>query len=822
MVLRGERTMNVLLKNALRNTFGKPLRTILVIFTIFVCSISAMLCFDLSGSLKEAILNDLRSTSSADYGLTINPGQTMVLPEGFPEADQFAISLLSEVMYTDIPGEYNYAKKQSFRIMAIDFDKAERMNFIDHIDIDKMEVAVTCNLAKDNGFKEGDMITLHDRNKEPHEFKVVKILSENSHNYLLEDKAVLINMESFEVLSCGKGTYSLFMIDVKDDELAPDAKKMLEEAYGKDVIEDYLVPEDILKALDNISSILTMVFAITFLLVVFVTYSICERIVNERMSLVGTLRSLGMSAGGTAKILLMENVIYALFGSVPAVILYSLLRGPLMDVIAEALTGTIVIPQLSPVLLISVVLGAVLIECLIPLRAILKALKISIRDIIFDNRDTEYKFSKPAIITGFSFWAIALVLFFFRRSFPVAIICMVCTVTGLAFAFPYLFKLFTKAAKKLAVKRENPSWGLALTEAISRKSTVASGMLCATSAAMCIVVFAISLSGINTFASKIYSADVVLTCTEDKEMYSFVKRLDGVTGVENLYSISDEVRIGDLDPHTYGIYGIPEGGYKYYRMFRGLPDKIEDGTVYIHRSLSDIYGLKEGDTLTFVFNNDLLFQIRKEMTIAGMYDTTSATDGKNSFLLSDNDYIKIFHDQPAEMLIAAEDPEKTAATINRYTPGGDSARTRAEIEASDRSDAMSSILIFMCIIGVAVGMTCIGMVSNQIIGFEGRKKELAVMLSTAMSRKKLSGVLLREVLTMSGFASALGVITGGLVTLILNSATSVMEGVYLDMSISPIVLLVSWIVMTLVYSLTVLFPIARMKKMKISEQIKYE
>ena len=51
-------------------------------------------------------------------------------------------------------------------------------------------------------------------------------------------------------------------------------------------------------------------------------------------------------------------------------------------------------------LVIGVILGAVLIECLIPLKAILKALKTSIRDIIFDNRDTEYKYSKTTLVMG--------------------------------------------------------------------------------------------------------------------------------------------------------------------------------------------------------------------------------------------------------------------------------------------------------------------------------------------------------------------------------------------------------------------------------------
>ena len=47
--------MNLVLKTSLKNVFGKPLRTFLVVFSIFICSICAMLCFDLVSSMKETL-----------------------------------------------------------------------------------------------------------------------------------------------------------------------------------------------------------------------------------------------------------------------------------------------------------------------------------------------------------------------------------------------------------------------------------------------------------------------------------------------------------------------------------------------------------------------------------------------------------------------------------------------------------------------------------------------------------------------------------------------------------------------------------------------
>ncbi len=164
----------------------------------------------------------------------------------------------------------------------------------------------------------------------------------------------------------------------------------------------------------------------------------------------------------------------------------------------------------------------------------------------------------------------------------------------------------------------------------------------------------------------------------------------------------------------------------------------------------------------------------------------------------------------------------TAFTINKYTTGDETAKTRTAIEEEDRSDAASAIAIFTAVIGIAIVMTAIGMISNQIIGFEGRKKELAVMLSCAMNRKTLAKVLFSEIFSMSAFASGLGVITGTLITVVLKSAVVSMEGVFFDLQLTPLSAIILWAVMTILYTLTVFFPIAKMRKMKISEQIKYE
>ena len=59
--------MNIVFKNSLKNIFGKPLRTLLVVFAIFVCSLCALLCFDLSESITGILTLFYGSVSRADF-----------------------------------------------------------------------------------------------------------------------------------------------------------------------------------------------------------------------------------------------------------------------------------------------------------------------------------------------------------------------------------------------------------------------------------------------------------------------------------------------------------------------------------------------------------------------------------------------------------------------------------------------------------------------------------------------------------------------------------------------------------------------------------
>ncbi len=819
--------MNIVFKNSLKNIFGKPLRTLLVVFAIFVCSLCALLCFDLSESITGILTLFYGSVSRADFIVSSSGSDVSTLPDGFPEADTMTIVGDSEMLYKKIDGEYCYVTTDTLRIMGLDVDEAVDMKFLAPIDLKDGEMFINKAFSDDYGYKVGDKITIHDRADEELELTIGGILPDDTKNPLITGYTGIINLNTSKNVSCGHMSADMLLIDLHDNTGIEEAKDMIEDRYPAAVITDLYLSESDLALVNEMKSVFYLLFAIAFLLVIFVTASICNRIVSERMSYIGTLRSLGMSTSRTGRILLLENVLYALLGSIPATLLYALIRNPLLSFMfngtdSEGNAVQFDIPAFPVGLVIGVILGAVLIECLIPLRAILKALKTSIRDIIFDNRDTAYRFSRATLVIGIICLVTAVVTFFFRTNMILAILCMLTSVAALAALFPWILKFITALIKKISDKLDRPSMALASVEAISRKSTVGSGVLCATAAAMCVIVYAVSGAMSDNINDIPYDCDVILTASEKDTYYSFIDHMDNVTDTEMVYMTMTEYKLNDEKISIGNFFAMPDDGFRYFTGFSDLPDKVEAGTIVLDKKYANRKGIKEGDTITLTFNPEGVVPIDRKFTVAKI-TSVSASTGMDTFLMNEDEYKVLCYGSPAWILIKTTDPEGTKAALETYAKGAYSkVETISEYIADQKQQNSQQLAVIAAIIIIALGMTAIGMISNQLLGFEGRKKECAVMLSTAMGKGKLSGILFKEVLITSVTASGIGTLVGLLMINVIQKAMASTQSISMSFDVNPLTVFLFFIAMTVVFTGTVLFPIRNLRKMKISEQIKYE
>ena len=77
--------MNIVLKNSLKNVFGKPFRTLLVVFAIFMCCLCALLSFEFGGSITRVFTEYLGSVSRADIMVTSGGSDLITFPKASPK-----------------------------------------------------------------------------------------------------------------------------------------------------------------------------------------------------------------------------------------------------------------------------------------------------------------------------------------------------------------------------------------------------------------------------------------------------------------------------------------------------------------------------------------------------------------------------------------------------------------------------------------------------------------------------------------------------------------------------------------------------------------
>ena len=149
------------------------------------------------------------------------------------------------------------------------------------------------------------------------------------------------------------------------------------------------------------------------------------------------------------------------------------------------------------------------------------------------------------------------------------------------------------------------------------------------------------------------------------------------------------------------------------------------------------------------------------------------------------------------------------------------AQTFEEYIKEQEKQTSSIMSIFYVIIGMAVMLSFIGIINNLSIGFIQRRKEMAVLNSTCMSKGQLFGMMCTEVVLTNLIACVLGGITAFAATGMIDAfmeSLSVYVKVEYDIKAA---LIVSGIIVIL--SLFTLFvPGKRLKKMSIVEEIKYE
>lgn len=824
--------MNVVIKSTLRNIKSKLGRSIILILCVMLTSFVAILA--VSGrSMIEGTVEGIFKAMTGSVDMNANVTDVSAF-DNCPEADICGYAGTTSLMPNRDPENYyiSYADKINVYNFS-DYHVLYEMGQIGtDIDVTGNEAYVSEKYAEKYNVNIGDTITVYGATTSISAEIVVKGFANVPATAPIHQRAIFVSPEIICILTeRTEPNYLFYFIDVKDDSQIEAFKEQVMANDFKAEIDD--IADSDLEGIENVTRIFMFLFLFTFLLVIFVTINFSEKIVNERMSLIGTLRSLGVSRKKTSLILILENAFYGLVGSILGVVIHATLLPVIFKSVAVFDMGDgygavnvmdyyVTTPAWVYVL---VIIGAMLVECLCPLFTLLKAVRTPIRDIIFQNKDTKFNYSWSRFYTGIVLIVVAIVCSFLRKSFVALCICLTSSIVALAVLTPFILKGISILGEKFLSSDKTPLLKLAIKEVSNNKHMVATSVLCVTTIILstCLNSFAVSfLSGFNAVQD---DYDVIIDNTSMKDQYySFIEDLDGVTGVDRYNaSTSYESIVGGIegdftiicDTELDSLYSTAE-----------LTGELQYHEVAITRKLAEHLNVSVGDTIDVVLGKDFRFPCSYEATVAIVMENYGYEEKAIAVSTGIYNQIENGDNVLGEILIHCEEGKADiirAQLLKYLTDSEENIATKEMVVAvvAEQNRRVSAIIYGIVAMGVI--LTLIGTSGNQIIAFEGRRREIAVLYSTAMSRKQLRKLLLIESALSIGIGVIISIVLGNFLSTIFGDALYIVtEGDMPKITYSILSQLAYVGIIFVILMLTVLSPFRKLKKMNCAQELKYE
>ena len=818
-------------KLVIKNVKQKPLRSAIIILSLAAAAFAALFCISGINSAKNG-LKDYFRLSYGDSDIVISDKQnvsTRINKDDLPEGSRYLEQSMAVVsMTTPHPTYFNYVNRVSITVLGMDTKKAAEMKLLDQSCPTENGVTITESLSMQLDKIVGDEITITGKNDKDYKFKVLSVVRANR-CLTPTPVSIITDFDTANMIAGNsKGTVSMVYADVPDDKVAETMDSLGKKYPGYMVFGTTSGDSD--ETMSSMLNIYYLIFAVVFLMVCFIVVSMSKHIVNERMSVIGMLRSIGGSITGTGMLLLSESAFYGLCGGV----LGSLLFVPLKDTVGlnwftvateEAYDKSDGINILT---IIIVILIVTLIQCLFSAFAIVKAAKTPVRDIIFGTKDTVYIPSKVFSVIGAALIVVGVIAFYIADSFIIAIISAFCLIVGAVMLFPFLLSLCSKLLAVVFGKLKMPVARLAVREVATTKSSVSTSQLILSSITLTISMLVIAVSLISLLDSPIYQSEIIISSPSQKdEKYShIVGGIDGVKDVEclyyqyNLYKFRAEMNGEERD---LVLFGYDNKGFKYFTGIRDCPDSLSDSEAAIDKVLASKLSLKEGDEITLRFKLDSYLPREFKLKIKSLVDSGYFNSMGNTVLVSKNNYKKIYKDDPPAMVLIKTDPEKVEdilkvmrSTLNEYPS---SIMTLQEYSDTVRADMSGILSIVYAVVALGFILVLMGSFSNILMGFEQSRRKYAVYYSSSMNKQKLKRLIILESMLTSGISIIFAMLYSGFFLQIVSKALIMLNlGCPL---VDPVFYTVVFgVVSFFILLVVVIKPIRMLSKMNIAAEIK--
>lgn len=829
--------MRIIVKYLYKSLTEKKARTFLVLFSI---AASASLIFANEGFKRTVTYMfyeaDTRYAGNSDICIEVKTevgSKEWVDPDLLEEyKDEFTYAhsfIIENALYAPNVDDMYY-----YKIYGVHMDEFQQHNPFelkegDYGNWSGYKVVMGEVYAEKYGFSIGDIITL-EMNGRKYDFTVVGIAKQQGIYLREQADGGLLFAPKETIADIFGGDANHIYIKVKDKLALLDLMGRLKDTFFEYQVL-YTVDENLIKA-ETSSYVLP--FRISSIAVIFMSifiiYTGFGLITTERISSLGSLRSLGATRRKLNRILLAESVVIGVIGGLIGCVFGIGVLRFIKETYFKAdgtfaNSATIVFGGKE---IMTAVLAAVLITAGSAILSIRRTTKLQIKEIILNRPEQKNRKNSKLWIIGIILFGACIVI---PAYVPINLFGMIIggtlavgVLVGLVFILPWLVGILAEAAGKLGLSQEVY---LGIRNVKDNKALASNLQLFATMIA--IVAFMVSI--FNSMSTDLHNSyekknlfDVSFTLRESgDECLARIKAVDGVSNAVGYYK-SNDCDLSDQKVFLNVLYGIEDSTFFDMNVVGGLSDAKEaldtlneGNNIITTNILRSKLGLELGDIVKIKYGDKV-----QEFRITGFVDTNNGI-GHVGYI-SGNNFKEFIGKTNYDYFVVKGnvDPDMIKMNLKReFTKDILSIDTKDEMEQAnaDKVDSIFKAINVYTYFAVVIGL--LGMINNILAGFIERKRSLALYRCIGMSKKGTSKMMLTEAITVGIVGSLSGLISAVIMMKTIPLLVGMMWG---DVAVKPAIAEIAVLCIGGLFAMILVsaIPLRNSGKISIIKSLRYE
>ena len=577
----------------------------------------------------------------------------------------------------------------------------------------------------------------------------------------------------------------------------------------------------------SIRYILYMVLAMSAIMSFYIISSVSALMLDARMPVIGTFRSVGASRAKMNLLLIAENAVYGVVGGALGIALGELMR--YMLVVIYYKSGGAVHRVIPGYVLLSIGFSLAL-QTGITIYTAARSGRRSIREIIIRTSAVAVEPSSAGPICGALLLSGGAALHLTNSGylFYQNLAALALVIIGSALLIPFLLRILSGFFARLAMKRRCGPLFLAFRGLSASKISISSVILTAMVIALCLVILLCTASVSTYFDAyeKNYPYDVfVKGLALERDSYRFIDDMDGVESTVVEYW---DYREAELNGKKTKVCFVKSGGYSNGITFNkaGAEEALEDGHALVDELFAKRSGIAIGSKVCFSAPNDDFGDF--SLYIDGYCDSGVFNSKRTTFILTENDYFAHVEKCPALIGVCLADGTDidefiSGLSIDIFVKTGENASVYSKETYLSREleNTKNALAIFSTVPVLAALLAVLGLINNQMLSYSRKRREYAVLYSVAMNRAQLGRLVFYELVLSFVFGTVCGCALGaGLMSIVRDIIFGLIA--YVDISVDVLQILLILSGAFAVSCVSGLIPKRMVSKMNIVEEIQYD